>query len=203
MLVAVCHDGTVAVWKVFPALSPLQETRPLLFFTADSQPLRAVAWVPDGSGSASKHLISTGGHSGYVRFWDLRDPFRPVFEFQISRACITNMDWLAQPRCMLVTMDDGTLRLFGLDNGGSNTPFTGKPYSGTQLQGLQSYFCSSFSLWAAQASRTLGTFFPPSLPPSACFIYQKHILLLVILWTPLMLSYDLLFHCIHGLLTVK
>jgi hypothetical protein len=24
MLVAVCHDGTVAVWKVFPALSPLQ-----------------------------------------------------------------------------------------------------------------------------------------------------------------------------------
>jgi hypothetical protein len=106
-------------------------------------------------------------------------------------------------RCMLVTMDDGTLRLFGLDNGGSNTPFTGKPYSGTQLQGLQSYFCSSFSLWAAQASRALGTFSPPSLPPSACFIYQKHILLLVILWTPLMLSYDLLFHCIHGLLTVK
>jgi general transcription factor 3C polypeptide 2 len=126
-----------------------------------------------GSGSASKHLISTGGHSGYIRFWDLRDPFRPVFEFQISRACITNMDWLAQPRCMLVTMDDGTLRLFGLDNAGSNTPFTGKPYSGTQLQGLQSYFCSSFSLWAAQASRTLGTFSPPSLPPSACFIYSE------------------------------
>jgi hypothetical protein len=102
------------------------------------------------------------------------------------------MDWLAQPRCMLVTMDDGTLRLFGLDNAGSNTPFTGKPYSGTQLQGLQSYFCSSFSLWAAQASRTLGTFSPPSLPPSACLFIQKHILLLVILWTPLMLSYDLL-----------
>lgn len=30
--------------------------------------------------------------------WFHRDPFRPVLELQISRGCVTSLDWIANPR---------------------------------------------------------------------------------------------------------
>ncbi|KAJ7294694.1 hypothetical protein O6H91_Y239400 [Diphasiastrum complanatum] len=48
MLLAGCHDGTVAVWKFEPKGVSCSETRPIMFFTADNLPLRTIAWAPDG-----------------------------------------------------------------------------------------------------------------------------------------------------------
>ncbi|KAF2588680.1 hypothetical protein F2Q70_00040235 [Brassica cretica] len=47
-LLAGCHDGTVALWK-FSTTKSSQDTRPLLFFSADTTPIRAVAWAPSES----------------------------------------------------------------------------------------------------------------------------------------------------------
>ncbi|XP_024527606.1 uncharacterized protein LOC112345349 isoform X2 [Selaginella moellendorffii] len=155
LLLAGCHDGTVALWKFTPT-NANEETRPLLFFIADSFALRTIAWAPSHSGIEGEHIVATGGHSGHLKFWDLRDPFRPLWELRLSRGQILCMDWLEVPRCILVTLDDGTLRTISLNNALSDTPVTGKPFTGTQAQGVQSYYCSSFAIWNIQVCRNTG-----------------------------------------------
>ncbi|KAF6166036.1 hypothetical protein GIB67_012933 [Kingdonia uniflora] len=48
LLLVGCHDGTVGLWK-FSTIGSYQDTRPLLSFSADIAPIRALAWYPDGS----------------------------------------------------------------------------------------------------------------------------------------------------------
>ncbi|CAM6093166.1 unnamed protein product [Calypogeia fissa] len=149
------HDATVGLWKFFPS-SKGKGARPLMFFTADSLPLRSVAWAPDASGSSGKCVFVTAGQTGWVKFWDIRDPFRPLWDLQVSRGCIHSVDWIPWPRCVLMTLDDGTLRILGLDNASSHTPETREPWHGTHSQGIQCYLCSSFPIWDAQVSRSTG-----------------------------------------------
>uniref|UniRef100_A0A6N2KZ02 Anaphase-promoting complex subunit 4 WD40 domain-containing protein n=1 Tax=Salix viminalis TaxID=40686 RepID=A0A6N2KZ02_SALVM len=57
-LLAGCHDGTVALWK-FSASGTSGDTRPLLCFSADTVPIRAIAWVPSESDQESPNLFLT------------------------------------------------------------------------------------------------------------------------------------------------
>lgn len=156
LLLAGCHDGTVAVWKFTPKALSTQDVKPIICFTADALAIRALAWAPNEGDSESKNIIVTCGHSGSLRFWDLRDPFRPLWDLHLSRGVITSVDWLHEPRCIILSMDDGTLRLLSLCKAALDTPVTGRPFCGTQFQGLQSYYCSSFTIWSVQVSRLTG-----------------------------------------------
>jgi general transcription factor 3C polypeptide 2 len=156
LLLAGCHDGMVALWKFSPKASSSQEARPLICFIADTLAIRALAWAPSDGDSESKNVIVTGGHGGSLRFWDLRDPFRPLWDLHLSRGIILSLDWLHEPRCIILSMDDGTLRLLSLSKAALDTPVTGRSFCGTQFQGLQSYYCSSFSIWSVQVSRLTG-----------------------------------------------
>ncbi|XP_026443106.1 uncharacterized protein LOC113342956 isoform X2 [Papaver somniferum] len=154
LIVAGCHDGTVALWKFSPTGSPI-DTKPLLRFSADNAPIRSLAWAPCGSDAESVNVIATAGHGG-LRFWDLRDPYRPLWDLNPMRRTIYSVDWLPDPRCVIMSFDDGTLRILSLLKSANDVPVTGKPYAGTQQQGLHSLFCSSFPVWSVQASRLTG-----------------------------------------------
>ncbi|CAI0549826.1 unnamed protein product [Linum tenue] len=90
-ILAGCHDGTLLLWKFSTSgssdaiftLPITADTRPLLCFSAETGPIRAISWAPAESGEASEHVILTAGHKG-LKFWDLRDPFRPLWEFRTS-----------------------------------------------------------------------------------------------------------------------
>ncbi|XP_020527307.1 uncharacterized protein LOC18441339 isoform X2 [Amborella trichopoda] len=150
-----CHDGMVALWK-FSASGSSKDTRPILCFTADDLPIRALAWCPAESDEESSIFFATAGHSGSLRFWDIRDPFRPLWDLHLSRAVILSIDWSKDPRCVILSLDDGSLRILSLLNATSHVPVTGKPFVGTPLQGLQSYFCSPFAIWSVQISQATG-----------------------------------------------
>ncbi|KAK2978877.1 hypothetical protein RJ640_030926 [Escallonia rubra] len=154
LILAGCHDGVVAMWK-FSANSSSKDTRPLLCFTADTVPIRALAWAPAESGPESANLIVTAGHKG-LKFWDIRDPFRPLWDLNPVQRVIYSLDWLPDPRCVIVSFDDGTLRILSLLKAAYDVPVTGKPFVGTQQQGLHSYYCSSFAIWSVQVSRLTG-----------------------------------------------
>ncbi|KAI3924850.1 hypothetical protein MKW98_031101 [Papaver atlanticum] len=154
LIVAGCHDGTVALWKFSPTGSP-QDSKPLLCFSADNAPIRSLAWAPCGSDAESVNVIATAGHGG-LRFWDLRDPYRPLWDLNPMRRTIYSVDWLPDPRCVIMSFDDGTLRILSLLKSANDVSVTGKPYAGTQQQGLHSFFCSSFPVWSVQASRLTG-----------------------------------------------
>ncbi|XP_059462909.1 uncharacterized protein LOC132191818 isoform X2 [Corylus avellana] len=153
-LLAGCHDGTVALWK-FSAGSYSKDTRPLLCFSADTVPIRAVAWAPHESDPESANVILTAGHGG-LKFWDLRDPFRPLWDLHPVPRIIYSLDWLPDPRCVILSFDDGTMRILSLVKAAYDTPVTGKPFGGTKQQGLHSYYCSSFAIWSVQVSRLTG-----------------------------------------------
>ncbi|KAF5204515.1 General transcription factor 3c polypeptide [Thalictrum thalictroides] len=55
-----------------------------------------------------------------------------------------------------MSFDDGTLRILSLSKAAYDVPVTGRPFVGTQHQGLHSYFCSSYPIWSVQASRLTG-----------------------------------------------
>ncbi|XP_010242589.1 PREDICTED: uncharacterized protein LOC104586906 isoform X2 [Nelumbo nucifera] len=154
LILAGCHDGTVALWKFFPGGSS-QDTRPLLCFSADTVPIRALSWAPDESDAEGANVIVTAGH-GSLRFWDLRDPYRPLWEINSVRRVVYSLDWLLDPRCIILAYDDGTLRILSLSKAAYDVPVTGKPFSGTQQQGLHSYYCSSFTIWSVHVSRLTG-----------------------------------------------
>ncbi|XP_056171367.1 uncharacterized protein LOC115664632 isoform X2 [Syzygium oleosum] len=148
-----CHDGTVALWKFFASNSS-KDTRPLLRFTADTVPVRAVGWAPFGSDLESVNVIVTAGHGG-IKFWDMRDPFHPLWHIHSAPRNILSLDWLPDPRCVLLSFDDGTVRFLSLSRSAYDGPLTGKPLCGTK-QGLHTLYCSSFAIWSVHVSRHTG-----------------------------------------------
>ncbi|KAH7862286.1 hypothetical protein Vadar_002497 [Vaccinium darrowii] len=153
-ILAGCHDGVVALWK-FSANGISGDTRPLLCFSADTVPIRGLAWAPVESDFEGANVIVTAGHKG-LKFWDIRDPFRPLWDLNPVPRNIYSMDWLPDPRCVIVSFDDGTLRILSLAKAAYDVPVTGKPFVGTQQQGFHSYYCSSFAIWSVQVSRLTG-----------------------------------------------
>ncbi|KAG2319698.1 hypothetical protein Bca52824_012911 [Brassica carinata] len=153
-LLAGCHDGTVALWK-FSTTKSSEDTRPLLFFSADTAPIRAVAWAPGESDQESSNVVATAGHGG-LKFWDVRDPFRPLWDLHPVPRFIYSLDWLQDPKCVLLSFDDGTIRILSLVKVAYHVPSTGRPYPNTKQQGLSVYNCSSFPIWSIQVSRLTG-----------------------------------------------
>ncbi|TYJ27982.1 hypothetical protein E1A91_A07G226400v1 [Gossypium mustelinum] len=155
-LLAGCHDGMVALWKFSASGSPkINDTRPLLCFSADTAPIRSVAWAPSGSDMESSNVILTAGHGG-VKFWDIRDPFLPLWDVHPAPKFIYSLDWLPEPRCVIISFDDGTMKLLSLVQAACDVPVTGKPFGGSKQQGLHVYNCSSFAIWCVQVSRLTG-----------------------------------------------
>ncbi|XP_042476421.1 uncharacterized protein LOC122058061 [Macadamia integrifolia] len=154
LILAGCHDGTVALWK-FSARHSCEDTRPLLCFSADTVPIRALAWAPIESDTESANVIITAGHGG-LKFWDIRDPYHPLWDLSYVRRVVCSLDWLPDPNCVVLSLDDGTLRILSLLRAACDVSVTGKPFVGTQQQGLHSYCCSPFSIWSVQVSRLTG-----------------------------------------------
>ncbi|XP_072964384.1 uncharacterized protein [Typha angustifolia] len=154
MILAGCHDGMVALWKFSPDL-PSQDSKPLICFSADSVPIRALSWAPYESDGESSNLFVTGGHEG-LKFWDIRDPYRPLWDLNPSQRAVLSLDWLKEPRCLIISFDDGTLKILGLSKAASDVPVTGRPFVGAKHQGLLNYPCSAFAIWSVHVSRTTG-----------------------------------------------
>ncbi|KAG0473222.1 hypothetical protein HPP92_015079 [Vanilla planifolia] len=149
-----CHDGTVALWKFCPQHSS-EDTKPLQCFTADAVPIRALAWAPDESDVECSNLIVTAGHGG-LKFWDLRDPYRPLWDLYPVQRAILGIDWLKNPRCVIIAYEDGNMRLVSLANVANDVPVTGEILTRTKQAGLHTYMCSSFAIWSVQVSRSTG-----------------------------------------------
>ncbi|XP_010558993.1 PREDICTED: LOW QUALITY PROTEIN: uncharacterized protein LOC104827512 [Tarenaya hassleriana] len=154
LLLAGCHDGSVAIWK-FSTTKSSEETRPLLFFSADTSPIRSVSWAPAESDEESSNVIVTAGHGG-VKFWDIRDPFRPLWDLHPVPRFIYSLNWVSDPRCVLLSFDDGTIRIISLVKAAYDVAATGKPFPGTKQQGLSVYNCSSSPIWNVQVSPLTG-----------------------------------------------
>ncbi|XWS47227.1 hypothetical protein CRYUN_Cryun14cG0134400 [Craigia yunnanensis] len=160
-LLAGCHDGMVALWKFSASDSP-KDSRPLLSFSADTVPIRSVAWAPSGSDMESANVILTAGHGG-LKFWDIRDPFLPLWDVHPAPKFIYSLDWLPEPRCVILSFDDGTMKMLSLVQAACDVPVTGKPFTGTKQQGLHLYNCSSFAIWSVQVSRLTDCHFQISI----------------------------------------
>ncbi|KAL0338607.1 UNVERIFIED_CONTAM: hypothetical protein Sangu_1382800 [Sesamum angustifolium] len=153
MILAGCHDGVVALWK-FSVTDPLTETRPLLSFSADTGPVRSLAWAPVQGELESANVIITAGPKGF-KFWDIRDPFRPLWDHHIPGVTY-GLEWLPDPRCVFGSIDDGTLWLLSLERATHDIPVTGKSVPAAPKHGFHSFDCSSFSIWCIHASRLTG-----------------------------------------------
>ncbi|KAI3683867.1 hypothetical protein L1987_84382 [Smallanthus sonchifolius] len=153
LILAGCHDGVVALWK-FSASSSSKDTRPLLCFSADTVPIRALKWAPLASDPESANTIVTAGHKG-LKFWDIRDPFHPLWDIS-SQKIINSLDWLPDPRCVVLSCDDGEIKIISLLKAANDVPVTGMPSDKKPQHGSYSYYCSSSSIWSVQVSRLTG-----------------------------------------------
>ncbi|KAF9604077.1 hypothetical protein IFM89_002752 [Coptis chinensis] len=191
-------------------------TRPLLCFSADTFPIRALAWAPNESDEESANIVVTAGHGGGLRFWDIRivsgyevigtttpkaaisskklqavvygapvmaprrpnalgkpclasedigytgyqkgksasvtgtsvqqaraeetDPYRPLWDLSSVHRFIYSLDWLPDPRCVIIAFDDGALRILSFSEAAYDVAVTGKPLGG------QVAYCSSDGL---------------------------------------------------------
>ncbi|KAK1404734.1 putative general transcription factor 3C polypeptide 2-like [Heracleum sosnowskyi] len=154
LILAGCHDGVVALWK-FSANVSSKDTRPLLCFSADTVPIRALAWAPSQSDPESANVIVTAGQ-GSLKFWDIRDPFHPMWDLNPIQKVICSLDWVPDPRGIIISYEDGTIRILSLSEAANNVPVTGKPFVGTLQEGLHRYCCSSYTIWSIQVSRITG-----------------------------------------------
>ncbi|XP_027365109.1 uncharacterized protein LOC113872072 isoform X2 [Abrus precatorius] len=155
-LLAGCHDGTVALWKFSTnSSSQCDDTKPVLCFGGDTVPIRTVAWAPFEGNPESSNIIVTAGHEG-LKFWDLRNPFRPLRNLHPAPRIIYSLDWLSNPSCIIMSFEDGTMRTFSLVKAANDLPVTGETYSGKKQPGLHSSSYSSFAIWSVQVSRITG-----------------------------------------------
>ncbi|KAM3341403.1 putative protein isoform X1 [Capsicum galapagoense] len=152
MILCGCHDGVVALWK-FSANNSSKDTMPLLCFTADAGPIRALSWAPLESDSGNANIIITAGRKG-LKFWDLRDPFHPLRDYNVGQGVyICSVDWLPEPRFIIISCDDGTLKILSLPKAAYDAPVTGKLLVGTKQQGFHSCTRSLLGIWSLHASR--------------------------------------------------
>ncbi|XP_031128106.1 uncharacterized protein LOC116030111 isoform X3 [Ipomoea triloba] len=155
MILAGCHDGVVALWK-FSITNSSKDTRPLLCFSADTVPIRSLAWAPFESSPESENVIITVSHK-CLKFWDLRDPFHHLREYNPGQGVsIYSLDWLPDPRCIFVSCDDGSLRIQSLVKAANDFPITGKPLTISKQQGFHTYERSLFAIWSLHTSRLTG-----------------------------------------------
>lgn len=154
LILAGCHDGTVALWKFSSQLSS-QDTKPLLCFTADKVPIRSLAWAPEDSDTECSNLIVTAGHEG-LKFWDLRDPYHPLWDLSPVQRAVLGLDWLKEPRCIVIAYEDGIMRTVSLTRMANDTPVTGEPFTRTNSHGVHGQVCSMFAIWSVQVSRDTG-----------------------------------------------
>ncbi|KAJ9542634.1 hypothetical protein OSB04_029140 [Centaurea solstitialis] len=154
LILAGCHDGVVALWK-FSADGPLKDTRPLLCFNADTVPIRALAWAPLPSDSESASIIVTAGHKG-AKFWDLRDPFRPLWDINPNERIINSLDWHPDPRCVVLSFDDGEIQIISISRSACDVPVTGGSLVSAHKHASHSYHCSLSSITSIQVSRLTG-----------------------------------------------
>ncbi|KAL7617978.1 hypothetical protein Lser_V15G01927 [Lactuca serriola] len=150
LILAGCHDGVVALWK-FSTNDSSIDTKPLLCFSADTVPIRALKWAPLPSDPESANIIATSGHKG-VRFWDIRDPYHPLWDIPLQKITYS-LDWHPDPRCVILSSDDGEIKIINLSKAVSDTPVTATPTVKTQHHGSHSYYCSSSSIWCVHVSR--------------------------------------------------
>ncbi|PPD77663.1 hypothetical protein GOBAR_DD25400 [Gossypium barbadense] len=152
-LLAGCHDG-----MIFPIISM---ARIIIYsFPIWKNPyLMGIWWLKcKRTGLCdmeSSNVILTAGHGG-VKFWDIRDPFLPLWDVHPAPKFIYSLDWLPEPRCVIISFDDGTMKLLSLVQAACDVPVTGKPFGGSKQQGLHVYNCSSFAIWCVQVSRLTG-----------------------------------------------
>ncbi|ESW17322.1 hypothetical protein PHAVU_007G229800 [Phaseolus vulgaris] len=155
-LLAGCHDGTVALWKFcINSSSKCDDTMPLLCFGGDTVPIRTVAWAPFEGDPESSNIIVTAGHEG-LKFWDLRNPFRPLRSLHPAPRIIYSLDWLSKPSCIIMSFEDGTIRTISLAKAANDLPVTGEIYSGKKQPGLHGSLYASFAIWSVQVSRITG-----------------------------------------------
>ncbi|TKY53068.1 General transcription factor 3C polypeptide 2 [Spatholobus suberectus] len=155
-LLAGCHDGTVALWKFCTnSSSKCDDTKPVLCFGGDTVPIRTVAWAPFEGDPESSNIIVTAGHEG-LKFWDIRNPFRPLRSLHPAPRIIYSLDWLSKPSCIIMSFEDGTMRTFSLVKAANDHPVTGETYNGKKQLGMHGSSYSSFAIWSVQVSRITG-----------------------------------------------
>lgn len=126
LLLIGCWDGSVAVAKLQPgsgqrdggvsdADAPPLGMHVLLHFPADTQPLRAVRWLPAGIGTRSidfahRYLFLTAGHEGSVKIWDSRDQFNPAHTLALTVATVLDATWTMRPFGIVAALEDASLR---------------------------------------------------------------------------------------------
>lgn len=59
-------------------------------------------------------------------------------------------------RCILLSFDDGTMRLLSLTKAAYDGHVNGKPTVGPKQQGIHVFNSSSFAIWSVQVSRKTG-----------------------------------------------
>ncbi|XP_042023432.1 LOW QUALITY PROTEIN: general transcription factor 3C polypeptide 2-like [Salvia splendens] len=153
MISAGCHEGMVAIWKL-SVRDSLTECRPLVYINADTGPIRALAWAPIQSNHEGANIIITAGSKGF-KFWDIRDPFCPLWVNPFSGHTY-GLDWLPDPRCVYGAMEDGTMWLLSLERAAHDIPLTGNYHNVALKHGYHSFHCSAYAIWSLQASRLTG-----------------------------------------------
>ncbi|KAJ6992186.1 hypothetical protein NC653_015522 [Populus alba x Populus x berolinensis] len=143
----------VALWKF--SANGASDTRPLLCFSADTVTIRAITWVPSESDQGSPNLFLTAGHWG-LKFCDIHDSFRPLWDLHPVPKLIYSLDWLPDPRCIILSFND-TMRRLSLAKAANDTAVNGQPSVGPKQLGMHFFNCSSFAIWSIQLSRLTGT----------------------------------------------
>ncbi|CAK8571434.1 unnamed protein product [Lathyrus sativus] len=155
-LLAGCHDGTVALWKFSTnSSSKCDDTRPILCFGGDTVPIRTVAWAPFEGDPESSNIVVTAGHEG-LKFWDLRNPFRPLRLLNPSQRIIYSLVWLSKPSCIIMCFEDGAMKTISLAKTANDLPVTGTIYNGKRQPGLHGSIYSSYAIWSVQVSPITG-----------------------------------------------
>nr|CAD1817139.1 unnamed protein product [Ananas comosus var. bracteatus] len=93
-----------------------------------------------------------------------RDPFLPLWDLNPAQRPVLSLDWIKDLRtvnfinlpfrCLVISLDDGTMRILSLTKAANDVPVTGGPFAGPKYQGLHGFTCSAFAIWSVQVSQT-------------------------------------------------
>uniref|UniRef100_A0A0E0Q7Q7 DML1/Misato tubulin domain-containing protein n=1 Tax=Oryza rufipogon TaxID=4529 RepID=A0A0E0Q7Q7_ORYRU len=151
----VFSSAKVALWK-FSANLSFQGSKPFMCVTAESAPIRTVSWTPSVS-KENMNAFVTAGEDG-LKFWDLRDPYRHLWELTTARRAVISLQWLKDARGIVISLEDGTLKFVSLSRIANDVPVTGRPFVGMKTQGVSTYQLSEYLIWSVHASEIAGAF---------------------------------------------
>lgn len=111
-----CWDGFISIWQL--PLCNRSKPQILIYHRCEVLAIRRALWVKpqvEEKEDIFRYTFCTGGHSGVINVWDMRNIYEAQFSRMLARSWVLDIMVTSFPRSLYAALEDSTFRRVSLE----------------------------------------------------------------------------------------